>query len=434
MLPTADTFQVILPIVSFVFLVLGFYRNIYGVIGYFIIMGTRMGLLFPGLGQIRIELVAAIIVFLSMFLKGGTITRIVHQRNIIHKYVIILTIICLFSTFFAVNISVSWGLGYLEYLKVFFFYLMIVGSIQKASDLKLFIWSFILITIWIGYEPVANYFAGIVVVERTYGAAAIGSVGFAAGHVGLANTLCQGMPMTYFWFKFQKSRVMKSILFLALGFLITGVVLSKSRGGFLGMLAVASGTIYFAESRKKAAIMVVFVFILLIPFVGNNYWDHISSISSGIFGSRSSSDRYLGLVHGIEILFKRPILGAGIGCYAEARSMYFGYNFYSHNLYGELFGELGIASVVWFLWIYHIFKRSISLKRVLNAHNKYSVLYSDVLNAVQVGLFVRLVIGNFSHCAFIWFWFVMAGLVVALEYVMKRDEDTNGALSTVNCK
>ncbi len=425
MLPDPESIQVILPIASFMFLALGFYNNIYGVIGYFIIMASRMGLLFPELGAIRIELIAAFIVFFSFLTKPDPLSKIIHEKNFVHILLIGLTIVSFLSMLQSVDISVSWKLGYLEYIKAFLFYLMIIGSIRTLDDLKIFVWGFILITFWIAYEPLYNYYSGNYIIE-SYGAVAIGSVGFAEGHVALANTLCQAIPIAYFWSQTQTNKTLKIISLIALGFIIVGVIASKSRGGFIGLIAITIGIIYFSENRKKAILIAFAIFILSLQFISSDYWDHIGTIRHGIQGSRSSSDRYLGLVNGIDMMIKRPILGVGIGCYAEARSRFFGYSFYSHNLYGELFGELGLSSVIWFLWIYHIFKRSNYLKNIINVnYGKNFCTY--LLNGVQIGLFVRLVIGNFTHSAFIWFWFVMAALVVTMDNLISKQTDVINA-------
>lgn len=427
MLPSNESIQIILPIASFIFLAMGFYKNIYGVIGYFIIMASRLGLLYPELGEIRIELIAALIVFSSFLTKTDSLSEIIHEKNIIHKLLIALTIVCFLSMLFAVNIPVSWELGFLEYIKVLLFYLMIIASIKTVSDLKIFTWAFILITVWIAYEPLYNYFSGNYI-DHGYGAVAIGSVGAAEGHVALANTLSQAIPITFFWYKYQNTNLQKFLLIIIAGTLAAGVILTKSRGGFIALIAVGMGLIYFSENRRKAILITIVMIIISLPFVGGDYLERISTIGHGIYGSRSSSDRYLGLVNGIDMMVKRPVLGVGIGCYAQARSMYFNYYFYSHNLYGELFGELGIASVVWFLWIYHIFKRSNSIKREIISKG-YNNIYAVLLTGIQIGLFTRLVIGNFTHSAFIWFWFVMAALVVSIDNLVPKQKDTRAPAS-----
>ena len=203
-------------------------------------------------------------------------------------------------------------------------------------------------------------------------------------------------------------------------FMMVGVIFTKSRGGFIGFVAIGLGLIFFSKNRVATFLVMMIAFLVLAVLAGPEYLTHMSTITDGIHGSRSSEDRYIGLRNGIEMMIKRPILGVGIGCYAVARRQYFNYYFYSHNLYGELFGELGLASLAWFYWIYAVFKKTRKLKQGINPDNDKVKLYYNILTGVQLGLFLRLVLGSFSHSAFIWFWFLMAGLTLNMEELVKK--------------
>lgn len=207
--------------------------------------------------------------------------------------------------------------------------------------------------------------------------------------------------------------------------LTLGVVFTKSRGGFINIIAIACGLVYFSERRARTLFVTILALLFLLPLAGSDYLSRISTISDGIFASRSSKARYWGWRHGITMMIKRPLLGVGIGCYADAREKYFRYRFWAHNTYGELFGELGLASATWFLWVFMIFKKTILLKRILAINNRNQKYYFNILTGIQLSLFLRLVAGNFSHGAFIWFWFLMAALVVSIENCI-RSEDIIG--------
>ena len=153
------------------------------------------------------------------------------------------------------------------------------------------------------------------------------------------------------------------VLVAVIALMVAGVVFSKSRGGFIGLAVIGAGLAYFSPQRAKAAAIVAVGLAGLLVVGGGSYVAHMATMADGIHHGRSTYDRYLGLRHGIEMLIKRPPMGVGIGCYAEARSEYFNYYFFSHNIYGELIGELGLASFFWFYWIYWVFRRSAELKR-----------------------------------------------------------------------
>jgi len=427
MLPSAESIQIILPIISVSFLVLTFRNSVYGAISYFIILNAKLGDMYPVLGAIRFELVAAVIVLASIFFTGKGLLNVTPIHNSLNKPLWILFAIGMISVPQAVDVAESWENGGYNLLKLVLFYVMLVSSINNKRDLDTFIWALLLVSAWIAYEPVVNYLNGVGT-EHGYGTVAGGRFGAATGHVALANTLNQALPVAIFWALARKGKkdflLVSGIIIL----LVLGIVFSRSRGGFIGLMTVSAGLVFFSTHKLRTVIVLCCLFVVLLPFAGQQYLSHMSTIKKGVSGSRSSSDRYLGLVNGISMMIKRPVLGVGIGCYARARQIYFRYYFFSHNLYGELFGELGLASVAWFYWIFMLFKRSAFLKNKLITTFSRNQPYIYILSGVQLSLVVRLMLGNFSHCAFIWFWFVMAGLVVSIDNIVIREENQALAL------
>lgn len=419
-LPPAQSIQIILPIASIVFLVLSFKRTIYGVISYFIIMNAKIGDMYPALGAIRFELLAAIVVFISIFLSKGGIENASPRNSELNKPLWVLFIVGLLSIPQAMDVAFSWEHGGYPFLKNILFYIMIVSAIKDIRDLRKIVLAFVLITAWIAYEPVVNYLNGIGGTYK-YGEVAVGSFGVQAGHVALSNNLNQCIPMVFFIAHAKKSKVFKGILYGILAFLVLGVIFTKSRGGFVGLLIITLGFIYLSKNRAKAFMLGALAFMFLLPFAGEEYLSHMRTIEEGIHGGRSQMDRYLGLVNGISMMIKRPLLGVGIGCYPRARKIYFGYYFWSHNLYGELFGELGLSSAAWFYWIYVVFKKILLLKgKLIEYGDEESSFLKNTLNGVQLGLIFRLIIGNFTHSAFIWFWFLMAAIIVSIDTIVAK--------------
>lgn len=416
MLPSAESIQIVLPVLSILLLLMGFFRSIYGVLAYFIILNAKLGDMYPVLGAVRFELLAAIVVLVSILFSGNRLDRAFVRTNDLNKRFWLLIAVGMLSVVQAVDIQVSWDNGGYNLLKLVCFYVMVVASIQDEKDLRLMVWGFVLMSAWIAYEPVVNFLQGDTT-DHGYGAVASGRFGAATGHVALANTLSQAVPLTYFFARAEPIKWKRILLWSILGFLVCGIVFTKSRGGFVGLIAIAAGIVITARQRGKAAVAMLLLFVCLLPFAGAEFTSRIATIGDGVFASRTSTDRYLGLVNGLSMMVKRPVLGVGVGTYAEARRQYFSYYFYAHNLYGELFGELGLASIFWFLWIWTLFRRSQQIKINCRQEGERGPpnFYINLLNGVQVGLFTRLVIGNFSHCAFIWFWFLMAAFVVATD-------------------
>ena len=418
MLPPAESVQIILPIISIILLVLTFSKPVYGAISYFIILNAKLGDMYPVLGALRFELLAAVIVLVSILTNGKGLQNIRSQTNPLNKPLWILGALGMLSVPQAVDVSFSWTYGGYNLFKLLLFYIMVVASIQTKGDFTKMIWAIVLVSAWTAYEPVVSYLKGDAG-QYGYGEVARGRFGSASGHVALANTLLQALPLVFCWSLALRGKTMLRFLVWACALLlVVGVIFTKSRGGFIGFVTCAGCFVIFSRNKLRSALLAAVLLLVLLPFAGQEYIDRISTISHGISGGRSSSDRYLGLINGVSMMIKRPILGVGIGCFPRAREIYFRYFFYSHNLYGELLGELGLASIVWFYWVYAVYRRAGFLKKRLDGeeHSMYFLL----MTGIQSSMLVRMVLGNFSHSAFIWFWFMMAALVVGVENINRE--------------
>lgn len=416
MLPVPEAFDPVLTYSALLMLALGFYRSIYGVMGFFIIMEGKLGEVDPRLGAMRIELVASIIVLAQALLTRGGMMRVVDFTNRSHKYIVAFFVIAMVSVLQSVNINVSWNnldSGGYFLLRLMIFYVMLVGALETREDIDKMVWAFLAMALWAAYEPFYTHLYGLGV-DHGYGSVATGRF---KGHVGSANTLTQALPIVYFFFLAKKSKVKKAVILCSGIIMVSAVVFTKSRGGFLGLVAVGAGTTYLSENRKRALLISGGVLAAILAFAGTSYLDRIATIADGVHASRSSSDRYMGLVHGIAMAARRPLMGVGIGCYAYARGLFFNYRFYAHNLYGEVIGELGMMSAFWFLWIASIIRGAARVGHIRTGdleQDRYFILLS---RAVMLGIAVRLFLGLSSHCAYIWYWFLLSALGVALTRI-----------------
>ncbi len=422
MLPPAESIQIILPTASILLLIMSLKNPVYGVMSYFIVLNAKLGDMYPALGAMRFELVVAIIVLLRIFISFKGLGNIFPRISPINGAFWSFMTVGMLSIAFSVDPATSWDFGGYFILKYALFYLMIVSTVLTTADLSKFLWAFILVTAWIAYEPVANYLSGIAS-EHGYGSVAYGRYGAAAGHVALANSLNQAIPFIIFFALAGRKRFPKLLSLAVLALIVFGVYASKSRGGFLGLMIVFLGMVYFARNRARALIIAGFVFVVFFSVAATDYLSHMSTIKEGVHASRSSSDRYLGFVNGISMMIKRPIIGVGVGCYAEARGRFFNYRFYAHNMYGEVLGELGIASLAWFYWIWAVFRKTKEIKTSLYEYKENGTFYLNIINAIQLMLVLRLFIGNFSHGYFIWFWFMVAALTVCIQNIIVRERE-----------
>lgn len=413
-MPNPDIIRLLLVIAAIVLFFGMFVKPFCGPTSYLIIMMTRPGLHYPALAALRIELLVGVSILIFIAISPGKLNRIKPSNDPIIKWMFVLFGVMLVSMVQAFNFKYSFD-WMLEFAKVLAFIIMIVAMLEDIKDLQIFIWAFAIVTCLIGYDALYNFFQGQVVTrhgEETI-EYAIASAGMGSGHVALANITLQAMPFIWYLGVANQNVRLKSLGVILFLVSLCGVIISGSRGGFVGLIAFLTFVTIFSK-RKLLMIMLGVASILLMPLLsGDNYLQYMKSILD--FGSAaagiSSSSRISGLRHGIEMAIRRPILGVGPGCYPLARSAWFGWGLWAHNHYGELIGDLGLIGViVWFLFFKQYFMRAWSYVKQYSKENAIGA----ICLAVVVSSIVRLVVGMGSHSVYIFFWYMTAAIMVVV--------------------
>jgi hypothetical protein len=416
-MPHPDTIRLICTIIAGCLFVGVLIRPVFGVTAYMIVMVARPGLFYPALG--RVELLVGVAMLGFMVLTGRF--RRLTPADPINRNMFLLFGVMLVSMLQAIDFAYSWEWMF-EFSKVLAFYMMTVTMLDSEEDVSLFLWAFGMLMALLAYTAVYNYHAGIIVESQGGGRIdyATAEQGMGSGHVALANLSLQGMPVILFLSLASKNSALKAAgiaLVLMCGY---AVVISGSRGGFVGLVAFYLCLLYLSKNRQPLIVAGVVGFLLFPLVAPGGYLGYVESILGLFTGDAglSGNSRILGLRHGIEMMINRPILGVGPGCYPIARRMWFGWGLWAHNLYGELMGDLGIiGTVVWFKFLVG-YLRDVNTLRVSDALQERTKLIST---GILVATAVRLVVGMASHSVYIFFWYMLAAVVV----VMKRLEEKN---------
>ena len=424
-MPHPDTIRLILVITSFVFLLGMIRKPFYGVISYLIIMMARPGDFYPVLGSMRIELLVGILIIIIMLLNFSRLQRIGFSGNPINKWMFLLYGVMLISMVQAFDFKTSWD-WMIEFSKVFIFFLMIVTLIDTQKDVEVFLWIFAILTCFMAYDAIYNYTHGIIVESSGGGRIdyAVTSGGMGAGHVALANLTLQGMPFLWYVGVCNRKKILKLVGVILFLICLYGVIISGSRGGFVGLIGLFICLTIFSK-HKLLMIGLGILLVFSLPIItGANYMDYMNKMLSFeiLNADLSAGSRATGLRHGIEMLIKRPILGVGPGCYPVARKAWFGWGLWAHNHYGELMGDLGIiGTFVWFAFLYNYLRKSIQLRKLFQDETPQTA----ILTAVMVSTIVRLILGMGTHSVYIFFWYMVAGIVIVQARLLKDKNHQN---------
>ena len=422
-MPSPDQIRII-TVAAFVLLMLfGVRRPVYMVAAYMVLVYCKLSNYYPVFAQIRAESLFAVVILLRVAAAGSLFSNLSFKTSAINKYLFWFVLCVALSFAVAWDHQYSWDHAVYHLIKTLVLYVMIVGAINSKEDLKIFVWAFIFMFAYLAYEPTFYYLSGTGGSRQAYGTNYIAEIGLLSGHVALANNVNQMIPIVAFLFFGSSKRWQK--IALASCFLVFFIALvgSGSRGGVVGMLVWASCIVWFSEKRVKMAVIACILLGVLLIGYGSSLISTASRISPS-----STQGRLVGLTHGIGMLRNGNVIGVGPGCYLFARQKYFNYRMESHNLYGQVIGDLGLPGMIVFvLFIRELFREIAKVKnkaKNLDNRNEQKQFYYYLMLGLQVSLITRLTISLASHGLYFFYWYVIASLIVVSQRMIK-DEETS---------
>ena len=200
------------------------------------------------------------------------------------------------------------------------------------------------------------------------------------------------------------------------------IALTGSRSSFacLGLLAVL--TIMRSRWRYTFAALGIAsapVMWSLLPHSLQNRFETIINPDAGPLSAKvSAQDRLLGLRLGAELFERYPLTGCGPGVWIPATKS----KIQSHNLYGQVIGELGLigtlafASVVLFFWL--------NVRRIKRLYREHPEWGQDLLyhfaQSMGAALLLLLIFGNVAHNLFRYHWLWYGAFLIVIRHLVER--------------
>jgi O-antigen ligase len=262
----------------------------------------------------------------------------------------------------------------------------------------------------------------------------IGPGGFTGDENDLAVALNTAIPMAFFGAAMSKGRRRWAYVVIAIT-LVTGVVATKSRGGFVGLAALTLYCILISKHRIRSFAFIVlagFIFFLSVPA---EYVDEIVSIKKEAAGEVEfgTGDARLFIWHAAFNMWKaHPILGVGAGgsmfYTGEYQPDWEGRDYSErdwsgtamHSAYVEVLADLGIVGVflyggmltTHFLVLRRLRKAVRKLKPGAESLRREAEMYAGALSAGMVGFMAS---GAFVSIAYYPYVFYLSALAIALQ-------------------
>jgi hypothetical protein len=309
-----------------------------------------------------------------------------------------------------------------NYLKIFPCYLLFVTLLHEERHLEVILLGMLVIMAgYMGhslYEYASGRHLDRMNITRLMG---IDSNAGDPNHFGLA-IICALPFVVPVWVAYRHLLV-RGFLVGYVGLTLVCIALSGSRAAFCGLLLCAGVLIWRSRWRWPMAGLAVLsapVMWAALPTQMQNRFETIIHPEVGPKSAKDSGDdRMVGLQLGAKLWAEYPLTGCGPGMWIPAT----GRKIQSHNLYGQVAGEMGTLGVVTFAGVLGTFW--VVLRRLRREYRQHPKWGRDstyhVIGAVGLGLLLMLFFGNASHNLFRhqWLWFG-AFLIVADACVRRR--------------
>ena len=382
------------------------------------------------------ELIPALSSFLQMAFFFGILTlaiyvpsQLVLEGNLTARprEVHLILLFCL-TAFLSMPLATSPGEAYTEFtnvlLKAIVIFIVFVNVVRTENRLKLMIWLAFAVSIYLSYYAISDYMTGnFREGSAFYNNQRIGGVirGLFGNSNDLALHLVTMVPLAIGFAFATKSSLRKLLYLVFAGLFVAAVVVTFSRGGFLGLFVAALVMVRKIGRKNKflstAALVVALLAVLTLAPA--SYSSRLSTIfSSASDTTGSSTQRSEILKRSIWVTLRYPLFGVGVGNF-HYKSLF---ELVTHNAYTQVSSEMGIPALVIYvmLMVYPLKRLREIEKATVDQEEKRKLHYWSI--GIQASIIAYMVSSFFGAVAYQWYIYYLVGYAVALRRIYYVDQ------------
>ncbi len=315
-----------------------------------------------------------------------------------------------------------------NYFKVLVFYLLVILVVHDEAGLRHLLLAFLVVMAVYMLHSLREYVAGRHVYRMSI-KRLVGVDESMGDPNSFGATIVYALPFVVpFWVTKPSWRLRWFLIgYVALSFVCVG--LTGSRSSFLGLILCAGVTILRSRWRWPLMVLAVLaapaMWAALPPSLQTRFETIIHPEVGPANAIASGEGRLIGLETGIDLFGRYPLTGIGPGAWRPAT----GSPIESHNLYGQLLGEMGalgaltFAAVLICLWA--------NVRAVRKAYRRHPEWERDfvyhVAGAVGLAVLLLLFLGNFGHNLFRYGWLWYGGFLVIARHCVRQREEADAA-------
>ncbi len=344
----------------------------------------------------------------------GTVTAQPTEVNL----VLLFCVTGLLSIPLAINRFTAWQEFSGTFIRCIVMFILMVNVVRTKARLKGLLLLALAAGLWLSVEAVNDYRLGLMTVEG-YRAGGRGG-GIFGNSNDMALFLVTLVPIAIALLLSSRSLARKFLFGSCAVLMVFGIVLTYSRGGFIGLLVALTFLAWKAGQRRRLEIVVV-GFLIVAAFLAMvpGYALRLASILLPSLDPLGSSEARSGeLFRSLYIAIRHPLLGIGMGNYAPEMS-YRG--LVTHNSYTQVAAEMGVAALVCYtMFIVTPLKKLGQIARETFETRRDSHYYYLAIG-LQAALIGYMVCSFFASVAYLWYVYYLVAYAVCLRRLYESE-------------
>jgi O-antigen ligase len=297
-------------------------------------------------------------------------------------------------------------------------FIVMVNAVRTEKRLKGLLFLAIVVSCFLSVGALNDYRLGLLTVEG-YRVGGVGK-GIFGNSNDMAFHLVTIMPIAIALTLAARGIVRKAVLAMSVALMVGAVVVTYSRGAFLGGLVALAFLAWNFGRRNRLAffgvgVVVLVIFLALVP--GNYSVRLLSIFIPSLDPVGSSSARQGELFRSLYVAIRHPVLGIGMGNYAPEMS-YTG--LVTHNSYTQVASEMGMAALaIYIMFVVTPLRKLGQIARETIGQRADSRYYLAI--GLQASLLAYLVSSFFASVAYLWYVYYLVAYAVCMRRIYESE-------------
>lgn len=335
------------------------------------------------------------------------------------KALLAMTFIALVTIPIAKSPATAWETFNEPFIKAVIMFIVLVNVIRTRKRLMAMMWVSISVGIYLGYESVSMYMQGKFNVDTYRVGVEVG--GLFGNPNDMALHFVMMTPLVVCLGVAAKSKLWRIIYFSAALLFILGNMVTFSRGGFIGLIAVAAVLAFKLGRKYRLNVTIGTIVVTAIGMIAapGNYGLRMLSIFIPTGMDNGSGDQRRELLERSLLVTARNPWGIGIGNFPIVGI----HDHQTHNAFTQVSSEIGILGLVaYMIFIISPYRKLSAIERTLFRSEEHSWFYYLAIG-LQVSIVGYLVTSFFASVAYNWFIYYLIAYAVAFRRIYRLETD-----------